>query len=125
VRLDTTNAFQIGKGDARYNALPYWFNGTIDDVRIYNRALSASEVAQLYALESAPILPSCPPHTALATPTVVNGFVVGATITDSGCGYTNTPTVRIIGGDGSGAQAVAVVSNGVVTAVNIQLAGSG
>jgi hypothetical protein len=29
-------------------------NGKIDDVRIYNRALSSSEVAQLYAVESGP-----------------------------------------------------------------------
>lgn len=27
---------------------PGWFNGIIDDVRIYNRALSAEEIAQLY-----------------------------------------------------------------------------
>jgi hypothetical protein len=33
------------------------FNGSIDDVRIYNRALSDSEVQQLYAYESA----TCPP----------------------------------------------------------------
>lgn len=33
----------------------YVWNGLIDDVRIYNRALSASEVQQLYAYESAPI----------------------------------------------------------------------
>jgi hypothetical protein len=32
----------------------FWFNGHIDDVRIYNRALSASEVQQLYAYESGP-----------------------------------------------------------------------
>ena len=31
-----------------------WFNGVIDDVRIYNRALSSNEVAQLYAIESGP-----------------------------------------------------------------------
>ena len=55
----------------------------------------------------------------------MNGFVVGATITDGGYGYTNTPAVRIIGGGGSGAQAVAVVSNGVVIAVNVLDAGSG
>ena len=30
------------------NYPPYWFNGTIDDVRIYNRALTASEVSELY-----------------------------------------------------------------------------
>jgi peptidoglycan hydrolase-like protein with peptidoglycan-binding domain len=27
----------------------YWFNGKIDDVRVYNRALSTSEVSELYA----------------------------------------------------------------------------
>ncbi|MEI8291903.1 MAG: LamG domain-containing protein [Verrucomicrobiota bacterium] len=32
------------------------FKGSIDDVRIYNRALSTNEVAQLFALESAPIV---------------------------------------------------------------------
>lgn len=31
-----------------------FFTGTIDDVRIYNRALSASEVQQLYVYESGP-----------------------------------------------------------------------
>jgi hypothetical protein len=34
----------------------YFFNGNIDDIRIYNRALSSNEVAQLYAIESAPIV---------------------------------------------------------------------
>ena len=101
------------------------FGGKMDNVRIYNRALSSNEVALLYALESTPPCPPCTPHAALATPVVVSGFVVGGTISDGGCGYTNTPRVRIIGGGGSGAQAVAVVSNGVVTAVNVQVAGAG
>ena len=56
---------------------------------------------------------------------VVNGFMVGVSLTYGGVGYTNTPTVRIIGGGGSGAQAVAVVSNGVVVAVNTLAAGAG
>ncbi|MGP8199281.1 MAG: LamG domain-containing protein [Limisphaerales bacterium] len=34
----------------------YWFNGDIDDVRIYNRALPSNEVQQLYAFESQPIV---------------------------------------------------------------------
>ena len=65
------------------------------------------------------------PHAATATAIVVNGYVVGFTITDGGYGYTSTPTVRIIGGGGSGAEAVAVVSNGVVIAVNVLDTGSG
>jgi hypothetical protein len=39
-----------------------YFLGTINDVRIYNRALSTNEVASLYALESQPTL--LPPLTA-------------------------------------------------------------
>jgi hypothetical protein len=56
---------------------------------------------------------------------VVNDFVVEATVTDGGWGYTNTPAVRILGGGGSGAQAVTVVSNGVVIAVNVLNTGNG
>jgi hypothetical protein len=66
------------------------------------------------------------PSDATATANVANGFVVGATLTDEGYGYTNTPLVRFIGGGGSGAQAVAMVSsNGQVTNVSISNPGSG
>ena len=96
--------------------------GGVDDIRFYNRALSASEVQQLYVMEATP---PCAPSDATATAAVVDGFVVSATLTDGGCGYTNTPGVAFIGDNGSGAEAVAVVSNGVVVAVNIVDAGSG
>ena len=33
-----------------------YFSGIIDDIRIYNRALSTNEVAQMYAIESTPIV---------------------------------------------------------------------
>ncbi len=64
-------------------------------------------------------------HSAIVTPTVINGFVVGVNLVDGGYGYANAPKVRLIGGGGSGAQLVAVISNGVVTAVNVISAGSG
>jgi hypothetical protein len=66
-----------------------------------------------------------PPCAATATATVANGFVVEVAVTDGGCGYTNTPGVRLLGGGGIGAEAEAVVSNGVVVAVNIQNTGQG
>ena len=65
------------------------------------------------------------PHAARATATLVNGFVVKATIEDAGYGYTNTPNIYIMGGGGSGAQATATVSNGNVTAISILDAGFG
>jgi|GEM_PF-1535415 len=100
-----------------------WFwQGGIDDVRFYNRALSSNEVSALYTYESAPPGP-CLPHSALATAVVTNGFVIGATIVDSGCGYTNNPLVLIQNGGGTGAAATAVVSNGVVVKIVITDAG--
>lgn len=65
----------------------------------------------------------CSPHKAQATAQWVNGFVVGATITDSGCGYTNAPVVRIEGGGGNGATARAVIAEGRVTGIVMTDAG--
>jgi hypothetical protein len=69
---------------------------------------------------------TCTPHHATATAILYNtNFVIGATITDPGCGYTNAPQVLIQGGGGSGATATATIANGVVTAINIVTTGSG
>ncbi len=76
-------------------------------------------------IEVDPLQIDCSPRRASATATVVNGFVVGATVTDPGCGYTNAPVVLIQGGGGTGATATAVVENGVVTGIIINTAGSG
>ncbi|MHB8521789.1 MAG: formylglycine-generating enzyme family protein [Limisphaerales bacterium] len=67
----------------------------------------------------------CFPHTATGVASVVNGFVVGITLTDGGCGYTNAPLVEILGGGGSSAVATAMVTNGVVTSIHITDAGIG
>jgi uncharacterized repeat protein (TIGR03803 family) len=127
--LDYTHGqfWRIG-ADQWNNQLWEVFNGFLDDVRIYNRAFSSNEVAELYAYESAGESTNSvlvPPRTATATAVVVDHFVVSVTITDGGFGYTNTPNVRILGGGGSGADAVAVVSNGVVTSITVTNAGFG
>ncbi len=112
----TPTSFRIGSATG-----VRFFNGAIDDVRIYNRALASNEVATLYAAESG----FCSPHAAQATAQVVNGFFVGAIITDNGCGYTNAPEVLIQGGGGSGATATATIENGFITGINIISNGSG
>jgi hypothetical protein len=99
------------------------FIGDLDDIRIYNRALSDLEVKSLYKYESQ--LQPNNPSIATATAQVVNGFVVGATITSGGSGYTNNPTVTITGGGGTGAKATATQFNGVVTSITITNPGSG
>lgn len=99
------------------------FAGLLDDLRIYNRALSNAEVKSLYEYEKSPQDQPSRPATAVAQ--VVNGFLVGATVTDPGYGYSEPPVVLIRGGNGSGATAVATVENGIVTGITISNPGSG
>ena len=61
---------------------------------------------------------------ATATANTIAGFVIGATITNGGSGYTSPPAVTIIG-NGTGAAATAVLTEGVVTGITITSAGSG
>jgi hypothetical protein len=65
------------------------------------------------------------PTQAFATPEVVNGFVVGATVTAGGSGYATTPNVNIVDDFGSNAAATASLNGGVVTNINILAAGYG
>jgi hypothetical protein len=104
----------LGIGNSSYGG-GFPFIGLVDELVLYSRALSATEIQYL-------VTPVCTPHKAVATAQVVNGFVVGAMITDGGCGYTNAPLVLI---QGSGTGATATVSNGIVTAINITSAGTG
>ena len=101
------------------------YSGAIDNLRIYNRALSDGEVKVLYDYESTPPQNNLNPRTSTATTQVVNGFVVGATITDGGYGYVENSIVTITGGGGTGAKAIATQFNGVVTSITITNPGSG
>jgi len=122
LRVSNNGPLVIGSGQ-RTDIPAEFFNGLIDDVRIYNRAFSNAEVRALYSYESQPKPNN--PRTATATAQVVNGFVVGATITDAGYGYAENPVVAIIGGGGTGAKATATQFNGVVTSITITNPGSG
>ena len=62
---------------------------------------------------------------AAAVATVVNGFIVGFTVTDGGSGYTAAPAVRITDVSGSNAVAQAQVDGGAVTSVTVVNPGSG
>jgi hypothetical protein len=61
---------------------------------------------------------------ATATANTIVGFVIGATITNGGSGYTSAPEVTI-SGNGTGAAATATLTDGVVTGINVTSAGSG
>ncbi|AUZ94962.1 virion structural protein [Agrobacterium phage Atu_ph07] len=55
----------------------------------------------------------------------IEGTIVGYTVVDGGNGYTSTPSVSVIGGQGQGAKAVANISNGKIVSVTIPGAGTG
>lgn len=117
-----TYPLMVGKGFS--DLIEAGIGGLLDDLRLYNRALSPTEVQALYSYESLPN--TQPPRVATASSQVVNGFVVGATIIDGGQGYTNAPRVNFVGGGGSGATATATIdANGSVTAISIRNTGSG
>ncbi len=59
------------------------------------------------------------------TPIIVKGRIVGATITDGGCGYANPPAITFVGLGGTGATGYAQISDGSVTNIVITDAGSG
>ena len=62
------NSSPLTIGDARVGNYE-WFSGSIDDIRIFNRALSASEVQTFYHEGGWPVLPtitSISPSSALA-----------------------------------------------------------
>lgn len=69
--------------------------------------------------------PPIPPRRATGVAQMVNGFVVGVELTDSGYGYSEPPRVIVVGGGGTGAKARAIVANGAVTGVLITETGSG
>jgi len=56
---------------------------------------------------------------------VTNGSISSVVVICGGSGYTNPPTIHLVGGGGNGARAVAVVNNGVITAINVIASGSG
>jgi N-acetylneuraminic acid mutarotase len=62
---------------------------------------------------------------AVAVPTVVNGFLVGISVSNGGAGYISVPSVSISDSTGSGAIATASISGGAVVSVTIQNAGHG
>jgi hypothetical protein len=118
--LGVVTDFVFTIGNVGNPGSPNDFDDSLDDIRFYNRALSATEVAELYFYESNLNYP------AKADASVVAGFVVGTNILWPGAGYDNQPEIKFIGGSPvEEAQAEAVIDDGSLVAINITNAGSG
>ena len=83
-----------------------------------NYAYVADDDAGLQIIQISSSANNTTPHAAIVTAQILNGFVVGATLTDSGFGYTNAPVV-VIEGDGTGATATASIKDGMIDKVTI------
>ncbi|MEI7730761.1 MAG: immunoglobulin domain-containing protein [Verrucomicrobiota bacterium] len=91
-------------------------NATQYDVVVTNAMGSVTSSVAVVIVNAVP---------AKAIPVIVNGFVVGVTLTDGGCGYTNSPIVVFSGQGGSGASGYGQISGGSVTNIVITSAGLG
>jgi hypothetical protein len=101
----------------------YWTNQPVNFTAtnaIYTQMVAGVVGSGNYRLALNPV-----PTQAFATPQVVNGFVVGATVTSGGSGYVTSPAVSIVGCHGTNATAVSHISGGVVTSISITSAGIG
>jgi uncharacterized protein (TIGR02145 family) len=60
VNLSTSGTLKTGKNSPQYSTQPYYCQGIIDDIGIWNRALSQQEITSLYT--GIPITPNIPSY---------------------------------------------------------------
>ena len=89
--LNSNEPVCVGVGDCTRNTNYYPFNGSIDDLKVYNRSLSDTEIQQLYSGNSCPVTDT--------TSSYNQGYAAGQTAaqaackaTPSSCGITTTST---------------------------------
>ena len=96
-----TEPVRIGQSFYASGAIGGAFNGLIDDIRIYNRALSGSEVQQLYVYESGPrvnLIKAVKPsfnNLTLTTNYQLQGSADMSTWTNQGSAFTATNTSMV------------------------------
>lgn len=131
VTLDSNGVynFQFGSAGTSNSQVTETIATTDGSTLVYSKALSNTQIVPnsitvTDGTNSWSQVTGNPGATATATANTIAGFVIGATITEAGSGYTSAPTVTI-SGSGSGATATASISNGTVTGITITNAGTG
>jgi hypothetical protein len=121
--LSFSNLAIGGNYQLQYKASWYWSNQPVSFTAssfIYRQMVAGVADSGVYRLALNPV-----PSQAFATAQVINGFVVGATVTAGGSGYVTNPVVTIAGGGGTNATAISHITGGVVTSISITGAGIG
>lgn len=104
-----TNSYDLFFGRTNNPEYPYWFNGDLDEVRFYNRALNSQEITALNTPQGMPTITSFSPASAGKNNTVViNGTnFTGATAVSFGgisaTSFTVNSTTKITAKVGAGA----------------------
>src|ERR1017187_4009072 len=88
----------------------YWTNQPVNFTA--TSAVYAQMVAGVAGSGSYRLVLNPAPAQAFATAQVINGFVIGATVTSGGSGYVTSPAVQIVGGGGTNAAAYSQISGG-------------
>ncbi len=131
VTLDSNGvySFQFGSAGTSNKQVTETIGTTAGTTLVYSKALANSSVVNnsitvTDGTNSWSQSVGNPGVGATATANTIVGFVIGATITNGGSGYTSAPEVTI-SGSGTGATATATLTDGVVTGITIVSAGSG
>ncbi len=131
VALDSNGvySFQFGSAGTSNKQVTETIGTTAGTTLVYSKALANSSVVNnsitvADGTNSWSQSVGNPGAGATATANTIVGFVIGATITNGGSGYTSAPEVTI-SGNGTGATATATLTDGVVTGITIVSAGSG
>ena len=118
-------AWGFGAQNDGNGPINFW-RGRLDDIRIYNRDLSAQEVNRLFEIENqAPADVNLEPRPAKATAVLFGGVIKEIILEDSGYGYTNAPKVLFDSPTGQSAVAYAIINGGVVTGFTMTYQGAG
>ena len=118
-------AWGFGAQNDGNGPINFW-KGRLDDIRIYNRDLSAQEVNRLFEIENqAPADVNLEPRPARASAVLFGGVIKEIILEDSGYGYTNSRKVIFDSPTGQGAVAYTVINGGVVTGFTMTYRGSG
>ncbi len=120
----------LGEGGTGASGYAQLSNGSVTNIVI--TAAGSGYPAETAIQISPPVYPLLSIGTSVmalpsgaATPVVVNEFIVGANVTAAGAGYEVPPAVSFADVSGQGASALAQISNGSITNIEITSAGSG
>ncbi|MFA5106076.1 MAG: LamG domain-containing protein [Candidatus Micrarchaeia archaeon] len=131
--LNSTFGFDIGVSEGTPGSYRFYFNGSIDEVRLYNRSLSAAEIRQLY-LSNLRKLNSTSWEFVTNQTNLSDGTYAYAGYSTDSYGYTDStglrsvtlaynPVVSSYGGDTTDFASVADITN--VTNLTLEKTGTG